>query len=239
MGNEGDRAATPGRSSAAGAETADTADAGQGAPAVGKQTLTEQLPAGPGATSQPVDARPAASPPAPAPGAPAATKAPSISGTIVAGGPLSDADVDAINKAAPSVPKQFRRYVAYADVIKVGGSLAWRANNPGNLRDSASKIGTVSGAVGTFAVFATMADGRAAQKALYLNKYGAMTVRAAVEKLTPPTENDTATYLNRLASAGVDLDKDVQSQIDVLMPAVEANEGMISGVEIARSAAAP
>lgn len=173
------------------------------------------------------------------PAAPPAKKTPTISGTIIEGGPLSDADVDAIDNAAKSVPKQFKRYVAYAGAIKVGGSLAWRANNPGNLRDDASKIGTVPGAVGTFAVFATMDAGRAAQKALYLNKYGAMTVRAAIEKLTPPSENDTETYLKRLAGAGVNLDKDVKSQIDVLMPAVEANEGMISGVEVARSAAPP
>ena len=62
-----------------------------------------------------------------------------------------------------------------------------------------------------------------------------MTVRAAIEKLTPPSENDTATYLKRLEGAGVDLDKTVQSQIDTLMSAVEANEGMIAGTEITRS----
>jgi hypothetical protein len=236
MGNDGDKTAAPGRSSAVGADTAG-ADAGQSAPAVGKQTLTGQLPAAPGADAQPGGGLPGGAT-APSP-APAATKTPSISGTIVAGGPLSDADVAAIDKAAPTVPAQFRRYVAYSDVIKVGGTLAWRANNPGNLRDSASKIGTVHGAVGTFAVFATMADGRAAQKSLYLDKYGSMTVKAAIEKLTPPSENDTETYLKRLAAAGVDLDKDVKSQIDVLMPAVEANEGMIKGVEIARSAGTP
>ena len=223
----------PGRSSAAGTD-AGAASSGQSAQAVGKQTLTEQL--------QPPDA--GTSPPAPsqadAPSpAPVAKKTPLIPGTIVEGGPLSDADIDAINTAAKSVPPQFKRYVAYAGVIKVGGSLAWRANNPGNLRDDASKIGTVHGAVGTFAVFATMEAGRAAQKSLYLNKYGDMTVKAAIEKLTPRSENDTDTYLQRLADAGVKLDKDVKSQIDTLMSAVEANEGMIKGVEVTRAAASP
>jgi hypothetical protein len=89
--------------------------------------------------------------------------------------------------------------------------------------------------VGTFAVFATMEAGRAAQRSLYVNKYGAMKVRDAIDKLTPPSENDTATYLKRLAAAGVDLDKDVASQIDLLMTAVEANEGMIEGVSVPRS----
>lgn len=236
---------TPGRGPAAGAEMG---DAGATNAAVGKRTLTEG--AGVGATGAAASAglsgvsgagtgSEAAEPIAePAPGTgPAETsdKKPTISGTIVAGGPLSDADVDAVNIAARSVPKQFRRYVAYAGVIKVGGSLAWRANNPGNLRDADTKIGTVPGAVGSFAVFATMDDGRAAQRSLYINRYGSMTVRAAVNKLTPPSENDTEGYLRQLAAAGIDLDKDVQSQIDPLMAAIEQNEGMITGVEIARS----
>jgi hypothetical protein len=203
------------------------ANTATGAMTPGKRTLTEQL------SPAPANAKPGA---VGGEAAETAGKKPTIPGTIIEGGALSDADVDAINEAAPKVPKQFRRYVAYSGVIKVGGSLAWRANNPGNLRDADTKIGTVHGAVGTFAVFASMEAGRAAQRALYLNKYGSMKVRDAIEKLTPPSENDTATYLKRLEQAGVDLDKDVKSQIDTLMSAVEANEGMISGVEIARSA---
>jgi len=202
------------------------ANTGVGAMTPGKRTLTEQL------SPAPASAKPGA---VGGEAAETAGKKPTIPGTIIEGGALSDADVDAINEAAPKVPKQFRRYVAYAGVIKVGGSLAWRANNPGNLRDADTKIGTVHGAVGTFAVFANMEAGRAAQRALYLNKYGSMKVRDAIEKLTPPSENDTATYLKRLEQAGVDLDKDVKSQIDTLMSAVEANEGMITGVEIARA----
>jgi hypothetical protein len=217
-----------------GTETASAASPGQKPQAVGKQTLTVQLQASDAGTSPPA----ASTLDTPSP-APVAKKTPLIPGTIIEGGPLSDADIDAVNMAAKSVPPQFKRYVAYAGVIKVGGSLAWRANNPGNLRDDASKIGTVHGAVGTFAVFATMEAGRAAQKSLYLNTYGEMTVKAAIEKLTPRSENDTDAYLKRLAGAGVDLDKNVKPQIDTLMSAVEANEGMIIGVELTRAAAAP
>jgi len=202
------------------------ANTGVGAMTPGKRTLTEQL------SPAPASAKPGA---VGGEAAETAGKKPTIPGTIIEGGALSDADVYAINEAAPKVPKQFRRYVAYAGVIKVGGSLAWRANNPGNLRDADTKIGTVHGAVGTFAVFANMEAGRAAQRALYLNKYGSMKVRDAIEKLTPPSENDTATYLKRLEGAGVDLDKTVSAQIDKLMSAVEANEGMIAGTEITRS----
>jgi len=171
-----------------------------------------------------------------APNRPAPPRQPSISGKIVEGGPLSNADAAAIDEAAKKVPSQFRRYIAYAGAIKVGGSLSWRANNPGNLRDAPTKIDTVSGAVGTFAVFATMSDGRAAQRSLYLDRYGDQAVKDAINKLTPPSENDTAGYLAKLKAAGVDLDKDVKSQIDVLMPAVEANEGMITGIEVTRRA---
>lgn len=157
-----------------------------------------------------------------------------ISGVIIAGGDLSNATKTTVNAAGAKTPVQWRRFIAYEKTVKVGGSLAWRANNPGNLRDASTKIGTVSGAVGTFAVFATLDDGRAAQKSLYLNKYGDMKVRDAINKLTPPSENDTTQYLADLKAAGVDLDKDVKSQIDKLMPAVQANEGLIEGTEVER-----
>jgi hypothetical protein len=157
-----------------------------------------------------------------------------ISGVIAAGGELSKGTIVAVNKAAAATPSKWRRYIAYSSIVKVGGSLAWRANNPGNLRDASSKIGTVSGAVGKFAIFATLEDGRAAQRDLYLTKYGDMKVRDAINKLTPPSENDTAQYLADLKDAGVDLDKDVKSQIDTLMKGVEANEGLIEGTEVTR-----
>jgi hypothetical protein len=158
-----------------------------------------------------------------------------ISGTIIAGGPLSESTTAAVNAAGAKTPSQWRRYIAYEKEVKVGGSLAWRANNPGNLRGASTKIGSVTGGVGTFAVFANLEDGRAAQRALYLDKYGSMSVTDAINKLTPPSENNTAKYLAELKNAGVDLDKDVKSQIDVLMPAVAANEGLIAGTIVPRT----
>jgi hypothetical protein len=159
---------------------------------------------------------------------------PKINGVIIGGGPLSSATIIAINAAAAKTPAQWRRYIAYEGKVKVGGSLAWRANNPGNLRDASTKIGSVSGAVGLFAVFANMDEGRTAQRNLYINKYGAMKVRAAIDRLTPPSENDTVHYLAELKKAGVDLEKNVSSQIDVLMKAIETNEGSIAGMEVSR-----
>ncbi|WP_285667677.1 hypothetical protein [Actinorhabdospora filicis] len=155
-----------------------------------------------------------------------------IKGVWVAGEAASAIDVIDINEAAKQV--KTKRFIAYATYVKLGGTIAWRANNPGNLRGAPTAIGKAPGAVGTFAVFETMDDGRAAQRALYLNSYGTAKVRAAVMKLTPPSENDTETYLKRLAAAGVDLEKPVAGQIDTLMAAIEANEGMVEGVLIAR-----
>ena len=157
-----------------------------------------------------------------------------LSGVIVAGGALSDNTVLAVNAAAKKVTTNGDRYIAYETKVQVGGSLAWRANNPGNLRNAASKIGLTPGSVGHFAVFASLEAGRAAQKVLYLEKYGSMTVRAAIDKLTPPSENNTAGYLKDLKNAGLDLDKDVKSQIDALMKAVAVNEGLIPGTVVAR-----
>jgi hypothetical protein len=169
------------------------------------------------------------------PGTPAVPKL-AITGVIAAGGELAPETILAVNAAAPKVPAQWRRFVAYEGVVKVGGSLAWRANNPGNLRGAPTQIATVPGASGSFAVFATLDDGRAAQRALYLSVYGDQTVRVAVTSLTPPNENDTAKYLKRLEAAGVKLDSTMRSQIDVLMPAVQANEGLIEGLVVPRPA---
>ena len=161
-----------------------------------------------------------------------------VKGVIVGGGPLDEPTIDSVNMAAQTATN--KRYIAYETVVKVGGSIAWRANNPGNLRRAPTKIGTVPGAVGEFAVFATMEDGRTAQRALYLRTYGAMTVRDAVPKLTPPEDqNDTPAYLEKLEKAGIDLDKDMKSQIDELMSAIEKNEGMKRGTEVPRNVVVP
>ena len=154
-------------------------------------------------------------------------------GTIAEGGALNDATITAVKDALKKATT--KRYVAYQDMVKVGGTLAWRANNPGNLRDAQTKIARVSGQVDKFAVFATMEDGRKAQKDLYVKTYGDMKVRDAVAKLTPPSENDTKQYLKDLQAQGVNLDDTVKSQIDKMMEAVKKNEGMKEGIEVPRS----
>lgn len=154
-------------------------------------------------------------------------------GTVAEGGALNDATITVVKEALKKVEN--KRYIVYKDSVKVGGTLAWRANNPGNLRDAPTKIARVPGEVGKFAVFATMEDGRTAQKNLYVKTYGDMKVRDAVAKLTPPNENDTKKYLKDLQAQGVNLDGTVKSQIDKIMEAVKKNEGMQEGIEVPRS----
>lgn len=153
-------------------------------------------------------------------------------GTVAEGPPLNDATITAVKEALKNA--EVKRYIVYKDIVKVGGTLAWRANNPGNLRDAGTKIAAVPGAVGKFAVFATMDDGRAAQKSLYLKTYGAQKVRDAVEKLTPSNENNTKKYLADLQAQGVNLDGTVAPQLDKFMAAVKNNEGMHAGNEVPR-----
>lgn len=154
--------------------------------------------------------------------------------TIAQGSPLNQTTAAAVKKASSEVSTNKERCIAYTATVKVGGSLAWRANNPGNLRDASTKIDTVPGAVGNFAVFASMQDGTTAQKNLYLKTYGEMTVSAAIAKLTPPSENNTAQYLADLTKQGVDIKGTVKSQIDKLVPAIQKNEGIIQGIEVLR-----
>ena len=52
--------------------------------------------------------------------------------------------------------------------------------------------------------------------------------------MTPAGENDTTQYLADLKRAGFEIDKDVPSQMGSLMTAIEANEGLIAGIEIDR-----
>jgi hypothetical protein len=157
-----------------------------------------------------------------------------ITGVIADGGALNPATIVAVTTAAQH--GRSGRYIAYAGIIKIGGSLAWRANNPGNLRSAKTRVATLRGATGNFAIFPTMDAGREAQRALYLSgKYRDMKVRDAINLLTPPSENDTAAYLKNLSKAGVDLDKDVKSQIDKLMSAIQKNEGMIPGTVVPRA----
>jgi hypothetical protein len=76
-----------------------------------------------------------------------------------------------------------QRYVVYANEVRLGGTIPWRDNNPGDIRSGAfaRRHGAIGAAFG-FAVFPDMAIGTAAIGPLLQHNYRDMTVRAAIEK---------------------------------------------------------
>jgi hypothetical protein len=81
---------------------------------------------------------------------------------------------------------------------RTGGTLAWRTNNPGNLRRSPLAIGSVNTPNGPYAVFPSLAVGEKAQENLLFGKskqgYSNMTAAEAVKIYAPASENDVAAY---------------------------------------------
>lgn len=78
----------------------------------------------------------------------------------------------------------------------IGGTRAWRNNNPGNIRMSefSRKMGAI-GAAGGFAVFPDEQTGIAAVKQLLTTKnYANKTIAGAISRYAPPSENNTAAY---------------------------------------------
>ena len=71
--------------------------------------------------------------------------------------------------------------------------------NPGNIRPSIPPWNGTIGANGGFVVFDTMQHGiRALAKQLlaYYDRYSIDTVREAINRWAPPSENDTGSYVN-------------------------------------------
>lgn len=84
---------------------------------------------------------------------------------------------------------------------RTSGTRAWRNNNPGNIRYGkfAQQHGAI-GQAGGFAVFPDEATGMAAIRALLrTNSYRDLTIAGAINRYSPPNENDTKTYQNRVA----------------------------------------
>lgn len=79
-------------------------------------------------------------------------------------------------------------------------TLAYRNNNPGNLR-FAGQAGATQGE-GGFAKFSTPEAGYAALKAqIQLDASRGLTLGQFINKYAPPTENDTNLYINQIAQA--------------------------------------
>ena len=106
-----------------------------------------------------------------------------------------------------------------------------RNNNPGNLRATSIPWQGKVGSDGEFEQFATPEDGlRAASLNLATGgDKGANTLRAAISRWAPATENDTNAYISRVSTAlGIDPD----APLDLRDPRVNAAVlGQIVGVE--------
>jgi hypothetical protein len=117
------------------------------------------------------------------------------------------------------------------------GTLAWRNNNPGNIRagDFARSQGAV-GQSGGFAVFSSYEQGRKAKEELLFNtsKYKNKTIAGAISKYAPPNENDTRGYINTIVKAlGVNSNTPLRDltpeQRTAMLNAMEKIEGFKAG----------
>ena len=129
-----------------------------------------------------------------------------------------------------------QRYVVYQDEVRVGGTKAWRNNNPGNIVGGAWANGR--GAIGTafgMAVFPDEATGGAAIPALlHTTAYQARTIREAISMYAPPSENDTESYIQSVVrGAGVPdttrLSALTDAQLDLIVGVIRRVEGWTAG----------
>jgi len=117
------------------------------------------------------------------------------------------------------------------------GARNWRNNNPGNIEYGpfARSMGAI-GSDGRFAVFPSYDAGRAAKSSLLFNspKYNTKTIAGAIEKYAPPNENNTKSYVSRVARAlGLSSDTPISSldpqQQSTMMDAMQRVEGFRVG----------
>lgn len=118
-------------------------------------------------------------------------------------------------------------------LLRSGGTIAWRFNNPGNLRPGSKytlHIGQGTTKSGAFLIFPTVEAGRTEKKGLLLRKYKADSVAQMMERYAPRTENDTDKYVDYITTqSGVGKDAVVgelsEAELGALMQAMERYEG--------------
>ena len=119
-------------------------------------------------------------------------------------------------------------------LLRSGGTIAWRFNNPGNIRPASTnaslRIGTGKTASGEFCIFPSYEIGRRAKKELLRRKYNAYTIPEAMEIYAPRSENDTDAYIEHIVKkTALPRDKALSSftdqQLDAMMDAMESREG--------------
>ena len=125
--------------------------------------------------------------------------------------------------------------------IKSGGSIAWRFNNPGNIRPKKNglyqgQVGVGDTASGKFAIFGSYEEGRNEKRALLRRKYNNYTLKEAIYVYAPPNENDTESYIDYLVkhadiSRTTKLSTLNDVQLNKLMDAMEKREGFNAKIE--------
>lgn len=127
-----------------------------------------------------------------------------------------------------------------------GGTLAWRHNNPGNLKygEFAKDFGSLGMGWEGHAVFSTYADGAEAQKQLLFSREGqyynktiqeAVSIYAPVDDPNPVAHNDPSQYAKYIANAAnvsvtTKLIELSERRRDLLLEAMRHFEGYAPGV---------
>jgi hypothetical protein len=115
-------------------------------------------------------------------------------------------------------------------------SRSWANNNPGNIEfgNFAQKFGAI-GTDGRFAIFPTVEAGFEAQKGLLRGEsYRNLTLRDAIYRWAPPSENDSAHYARTVASrAGLNENTRIRDmsneQLDRMVRTMASHEGWKAG----------
>lgn len=124
-------------------------------------------------------------------------------------------------------------------VVRREGSRNWRNNNPGNIEyGSFAKSHGAIGSDGRFAVFPSLDTGQQARYDLLFKNpsYSKKSLSSAITKYAPPSENNTASYIKRVADAarispGTKLESLSEKQRQDMLSAMAGVEGFKVGTE--------
>ncbi|MDO5055277.1 MAG: hypothetical protein Q4D86_08155 [Pasteurella oralis] len=122
-------------------------------------------------------------------------------------------------------------------VRREGGSLAWRNNNPGNIRAGAfaKSLGAIGVGPGGFAIFPDAETGARAIGALMRTKnYNNLSIADAIARYAPPSENNTAAYQSAIRKkTGLDSSRKMSTLSDAelsrVIDAIKQHEGWKEG----------
>ena len=124
------------------------------------------------------------------------------------------------------------------NIERIGGTIAWRNNNPGCIRYSAHAVELgATGRANGFAIFPDEGTGmRAIGTLLRSEKYRDLSIGAAITKYAPPHENDTDSYIKKLCNmTGLSNNLKIRDlndeQMTRVVNAIRIIEGWIVGTE--------